>query len=252
MHILEILTEKILDRFNLAATTIVAPKYRKREEILLYDLIYSIIAFPESVESAASNLDSSKTCVLKYIKDHIQEKPLREQWSVFLLKEVGFKYCNNCATYQELDRFSNDGTRKVGKCKDCVAEYQQMYHNLHPNARKEYYLANRDKILSRVIEYKKEHAEKYSNYIKEYYLKNKDSGIFREYAARRRSRKLHATPSWANLDIIKEIYRNAEGMHVDHIIPLQGELVCGLHVESNLQYLTPEENLAKGNKFIVE
>ena len=79
-----------------------------------------------------------------------------------------------------------------------------------------------------------------------------DSGVFREYAAKRRARKLHATPSWANLDIIREIYANAEGMHVDHIIPLQGELVCGLHVENNLQYLTPKENLQKSNTFIVE
>jgi 5-methylcytosine-specific restriction endonuclease McrA len=59
-------------------------------------------------------------------------------------------------------------------------------------------------------------------------------------------------PLWANLSIIKRIYENAEGAHVDHIIPLQGELVCGLHVENNLQYLTPEENSRKGNKLLEE
>lgn len=76
-----------------------------------------------------------------------------------------------------------------------------------------------------------------------------------EYVKRSIERKLHtklATPSWARLDIIKDMYDCAEGAHVDHIIPLRGELVCGLHVENNLQYLTPEENLRKGNKFEIQ
>lgn len=57
------------------------------------------------------------------------------------------------------------------------------------------------------------------------------------------------TPKWANLDKIREIYKNRpEGHHVDHIIPLNGKNVCGLHVETNLQYLKATENLSKGNK----
>jgi 5-methylcytosine-specific restriction endonuclease McrA len=52
------------------------------------------------------------------------------------------------------------------------------------------------------------------------------------------------------LDKIRDFYINCpKGMTVDHIIPLQGTIVSGLHVLSNLQYLTREENSRKNNKF---
>jgi hypothetical protein len=64
-------------------------------------------------------------------------------------------------------------------------------------------------------------------------------------------RKDMRTPSWANLAAIKEIYRQAaiKGLAVDHVIPLHGELVSGLHVENNLQLLSNLENSRKSNMF---
>jgi hypothetical protein len=73
----------------------------------------------------------------------------------------------------------------------------------------------------------------------------------REYQARKRADILQRTPIWADLQKIKEVYKNCPpNYHVDHIIPLQGDLVCGLHVENNLQYLTAIQNIEKSNKFI--
>lgn len=70
------------------------------------------------------------------------------------------------------------------------------------------------------------------------------------YDANRRARKLVATPRWADKAKIKEIYMNCpDGMHVDHVVPLAGKNVCGLHVHFNLQYLTGDENHRKGNSF---
>lgn len=65
-----------------------------------------------------------------------------------------------------------------------------------------------------------------------------------------RTKKINRTPKWANLVKIKEFYLSCpEGCHVDHIVPLNGELVSGLHVDNNLQYLTAKENIIKSNKF---
>lgn len=75
----------------------------------------------------------------------------------------------------------------------------------------------------------------------------------REYRAGVRALKLDRTPSWSQSTKIKEFYDKCpEGYHVDHIVPLQGKLVSGLHVIENLQYLTAKENLSKQNKFDIE
>lgn len=64
-----------------------------------------------------------------------------------------------------------------------------------------------------------------------------------------RARKLNAIPKWADMRDIKKFYDNCpNGYHVDHIYPLAGKDVCGLHVIENLQYLPALENLKKGNK----
>ena len=65
-----------------------------------------------------------------------------------------------------------------------------------------------------------------------------------------RGRLRKATPKWADRDAIRRIYTNCpHGMVVDHIIPIRGEHISGLHVAENLQYLTPFENMSKGNKY---
>lgn len=75
----------------------------------------------------------------------------------------------------------------------------------------------------------------------------------RQYQASRRSNKLDRTPEWADLAKIQEFYANCPtGWHVDHIVPLKGKLVSGLHTLNNLQYLPALDNITKGNKFVIE
>jgi hypothetical protein len=60
-------------------------------------------------------------------------------------------------------------------------------------------------------------------------------------------------PVWANQEKIDDIYRNKpDGHEVDHIIPLSGKTVSGLHVHNNLQYLPKQENRLKSNRFTGE
>ena len=68
--------------------------------------------------------------------------------------------------------------------------------------------------------------------------------------AKRRAATLQRTPAWADLKAIKQFYLNCpKGYHVDHIVPLQGVNISGLHVLNNLQYLTKSENSSKGNRY---
>lgn len=71
--------------------------------------------------------------------------------------------------------------------------------------------------------------------------------------------KTKAVPIWANLHAIAGMYELAKlfrragiNLHVDHIVPLRGKFVCGLHCEDNLQLLSANDNIRKSNKFEYE
>jgi len=124
--------------------------------------------------------------------------------------------------------------------------------------------ANKEKIKARMKKYCEANKEKKKAYDRFYYEANNEKikaynsiyrknnrGLLNAYNSKREADKIKATPLWANLEKIKEIYKNCpKGYHVDHVIPLKSKYVCGLHVENNLQYLTAKENIVKSNKII--
>jgi hypothetical protein len=69
-------------------------------------------------------------------------------------------------------------------------------------------------------------------------------------AHRIRAEKLNRLPRWADEQAIEKVFRDApDNVEIDHIIPLQGANVSGLHIAGNLQYLTTKENGKKHNNF---
>jgi len=153
--------------------------------------------------------------------------------------------------------------------------------------RKIYYQNNPDKKIERYIknaEWAKNNPEKVVEKSKRWQAKNPEikkkilddwreanREWTREYArnwaqehpeqaainwVKRKNNKLRAIVSWANQDLIKEIYQEAKRLevetgikhHVDHSVPLGGKTVCGLHCEANLQILTAQKNMGKGNR----
>jgi len=151
------------------------------------------------------------------------------------------------------------GSVDCKRCRDCGAEKPLSHFNKHG--------ASKDRLSYYCRECNTKRRAQYSrskNYRKtnlEYYYRNKE--MWREIKARRRATEKQAGVSWKDTEwevfAMKEIYSMASKRtkvtgvihEVDHIVPLQSALVCGLHCSDNLQILTRLENRSKSNKHIV-
>ncbi len=115
-------------------------------------------------------------------------------------------------------------------------EWRKHNRNKAIQACKNWYQLNKDHASSYSKKWRKENAGKVANQI-----------------SKRRAAVLHRTPSWlTNEDwkIIELFYECCpKTCVVDHIIPLQGENISGLHVPQNLQWLTEQQNAVKSNKY---
>ncbi len=128
--------------------------------------------------------------------------------------------------------------RITGACLQCQSEYFSKYSKTRPGRTK-----------NDAARWRKANPLKFNEGKLDWYKRNPHK--FAEYNAKRKAAKLRATPLWADMKAIGVVYQEAakKGLHVDHVLPLQGETVSGLHVANNLQLLTKAENSAKGNSF---
>jgi hypothetical protein len=151
-------------------------------------------------------------------------------------KTCGLKAVNT----EELAAFVPHRKGKHGyenKCKACKSEEFLQWRMKNPEYRTEYHLANKDKENQNSKAWLKANPEK-------------SLAITRKYQAA----KFSSIPSWFDSEAVNEIYREArsKGLEVDHIVPLQGKTVCGLHVQTNLRCVPMQENRSKSNKLLEE
>lgn len=179
----------------------------------------------------------------------------------------GTKYCSTCKLHLPLNEFHRAKNRLSGHTSSCKTCSSDLYKK------------NREEIINRVSIYRKNNKEKISIRSSRYYEENKEKIITRSYqwaskntekrkeiekkfqkkyqpiknshTSKYRAVKKQAMPKWLSEKDIQQInsmYINCvSGYQVDHIIPLRGDNVSGLHVPWNLQYLPSFQNEVKSN-----
>lgn len=125
-----------------------------------------------------------------------------------------------------------------GKCCEC-----------HKEDRKEYFSKNREAEIAKMSFYYEANKPKLREQQKQYQTANRAQ--YNANSSRHRAGKQKATPGWFESKMVATVYSKATqlGMQVDHIVPLNNPLVCGLHCWSNLQLLSPSINQSKSNRY---
>jgi len=166
------------------------------------------------------------------------------------------KTCSKCKETKPLDAFYKHAGRKDGGqtyCKLCVTASQKAYRTKNPDKIKVHNKAYSTKNADKRKAYLTKNTDKTKVYMKTYQQSPKGKAVRNAIQAKRKAAKLPRTPIWCDLEAIKQVYATCpEGYHVDHIIPLQGELVSGLHIASNLQHMTAKDNSEKHNRYDVD
>lgn len=167
------------------------------------------------------------------------------------LVAIEMKQCKRCLTDKEITLFNKDISRKDGYhcyCKQCAKETKQIA-----------YAKNKQHYASKAKEWKEANPEKVVQIQKK---------ARQTHKAKRRAdwthyntTKLNSCPKWlteTQKQKIEDLYKFAKFLeelscnsiqyHIDHIVPLRGKDVCGLHVPWNLQILNARDNLSKGNR----
>jgi hypothetical protein len=140
--------------------------------------------------------------------------------------------------------------------KRIAREWYERNKELTKQRAREWAAANPDKRAKSITKWREENRDRHNETNRSWWAQNKPKRA--SYQAKRRAALLQRTPKWLTEDdlwIIDEAYELAAlrtkmlgfPWHVDHVIPLQGRNVSGLHTPANLQVIPGAENVRKHN-----
>lgn len=231
----------------------------KREQVRRYKT-HCKNGHPRTPDNIASN-GACKIC--KAVKDNQYNRNSEKQ------KETKKRWIAN-----NPDKVIEKTRRYRAKNPDKVKEWDRRWRVNNPDKIKENNKKYNKPHRESDVKWKIDNADKMTRYKREWKLRNPEKVLAdrvkrelekpefrRALTAKRRAAKLKRTPPWLTKDHLSEIrafYNESKILtkitgvihHVDHIVPLQGKTVSGLHVPWNLQVITAEENFKKNNILI--
>jgi hypothetical protein len=183
--------------------------------------------------------------------------------------------CTLCGLQKPLsDFYKRENGRHRSDCKACSVRRCQRYVDKNSEAVSEYkkrwnaenearlkekkrasYQRDPEHVKKKAVEYSKAYPERVKAYKTKWKQENRHKT--REYRFVRGQAQRQATPAWADRAAMVVFHRKAKemtkatgiGHHVDHIVPIRSEFVCGLHCEANMQVLDAFANQSKLNRW---
>jgi hypothetical protein len=183
-------------------------------------------------------------------QEAFNRKKRRTALSRCILVVDGKKPCSKCREVLPVENFYKSKKSFSGykeECKDCKRKVDKPYTK-----------ANQEKRRQQKMAWRHANPEKIKKQQREYYRKRPE--LLKAKAVKYKQMLKQATPKWLTKEQWSEILKtyaiarelswlSESRLVVDHIIPLRGENICGLHVPENLQIIPESLNVRKGNSF---
>lgn len=199
---------------------------------------------PESNFRLPQNGKYCRPCEKQYKREHYEKNK-----AAIIAKTAAWRKAN-WHRYQEADKAYRAENRE--RLRAQKREYQKKNSKTRTAYSVEWRRQNLERQRQTEARYRERNREACNDRIKAWKKANRDKVVL--YSLVRGQCERQAIPPWADIAAVRAIYEQAAAMrreghdvHVDHVVPLRSQLVCGLHWEGNLHIVPRIENLRKCN-----